>query len=128
MNPPRTIAIGQRWTWKRRDGAVATFEVTSVLRFESGEERAYLRNISTGDCRWVDRRRLRERYTFEGDYSIPPGFRIVECDNPRGHYFVDPFGHVEGPPPGQTWTWKQARDAAAEYARASSRRLPGPLC
>lgn len=99
------------------------FEVTRVCRPRSENETAWLRNLESGEGRWVTRWRLKDAYTFVGDFGVPAGYRIVECPNPREHCFVDPFGNVTGSTRGAPWDWKMARDAAAEHARGL---LPRP--
>ncbi len=117
---PDRPAKGQRW---RYTANVYTANVWEVEEPRGRFDRVVLRQVqgdaAKGEKRSVEWDRLHKVYEYLGEFSLPEGYSIHAVSK-RYHCFRDPFGYVEGPPQGQGWTWRQARDAAVEHAKTNS--------
>lgn len=118
--PPRPVA-GQRWRFEGQ-----TKESTwQVVDPKDWSHRVVLRkvhgDIAKGELRYVEWARLVMAYTYLGDFSVPEGYSVHKIEmGPGGHCFKTPAGNVHGGTQMEPWTWKQARDAAAEHSRRTS--------
>lgn len=117
---PAKLEVSQRWTFKDR-----TWQIVQLAPEHATLRRVY-DNERLGELRTVDRERLRCHYTYVGEFAVPEGYSIHKIEfGAGGHCYKTPAGNVNGPPAGQKWTWRQARDAAAEHARSSNSGLAG---
>lgn len=127
MTEPKPVrpVVGQRWRFDG-EGKACVFEVAQVYDDpDPSEIRAQLRGVKDASASLAEPRTVRwgrlsesPKYVYLGDFSVPARYSIHEISpHGGGHCFKDPFGHVEGPPPGESWSWKQARDAAVADAQ-----------
>jgi hypothetical protein len=115
---PDRPAVGQRWRF--------TANVWEVEDPKNKGGRVVLRQVQgdmpKGQKRSVEWDRLHRAYEYLGDFTVPAGYSIHTIEmGPGKHCYKTPAGNVHGPPRGTSWTWKQARDAAAEHATANTK-------
>lgn len=116
---PSRPAVGQRWRFDGRERA-REFEAVEIIG-RSPDTRVRLRNVDGGDGRVVEWHRLRAAYVYLGDFSVPEGYSVHKIEmGPGGHCYRTPAGNVIGGTQMDPWTWKRARDEAAEHAATNS--------